>query len=165
MFHHCLFKTDMITMLFQYTVYVCFRCCFNGCSILRLRPLASWGSAIEVWHLLLLFLIRKFPELFRWFKDFLGYKESGMIEPVPQAATGKERISGELAMEIGVWSFSIGLHRVYYLHDVVFRLYLTCTTFLVIYNKIVWINKFMDFEVEQIVRTAVSCHPFSAPRL
>ena len=44
---------------------------------------------------------RKFPELFKWFKDFLGYKESGMIEAVPQSAIGKERICGELAMEIG----------------------------------------------------------------
>ena len=45
---------------------------------------------------------RKFPELFKWFKDFLGYKEhGGTIEAIPQNATGKERISGELAMEIG----------------------------------------------------------------
>ena len=59
-----------------------------------------------------LFVYRKFPELFRWFKDFLGYKESGMIEPVPLAATGKERISGELAMEIGMWCFSLDLQCV-----------------------------------------------------
>ena len=45
---------------------------------------------------------RKFPELFKWFKDFLGYKESGMIEAVPSSAIGKERICGELAMEIGM---------------------------------------------------------------
>lgn len=44
---------------------------------------------------------RKYPELYKWFKDFLGYKESGMVEAIPQSATGKERISGELAMEIG----------------------------------------------------------------
>ncbi len=44
---------------------------------------------------------RKFSDLFKWFKDFLGYKESGMIEAIPASATGKERISGELAMEIG----------------------------------------------------------------
>ena len=49
---------------------------------------------------------RKFPELFKWFKDFLGYKEhGGTIEAIPQNATGKERISGELAMEIGMYSF------------------------------------------------------------
>ncbi|XP_052786837.1 paired amphipathic helix protein Sin3a-like isoform X2 [Mya arenaria] len=43
----------------------------------------------------------KFPELFKWFKDFLGYKESGgSVEAVPQGASGKERISGDLAMEI-----------------------------------------------------------------
>ena len=40
--------------------------------------------------------------MFKWFKDFLGYKESGgNVEAIPQSATGKERISGELAMEIG----------------------------------------------------------------
>ena len=44
---------------------------------------------------------RKFPELFKWFKDFLGYKESGMTEPVTQGTTGKERITGDLALEIG----------------------------------------------------------------
>ena len=43
----------------------------------------------------------KFSDLFKWFKDFLGYKETGFSEAVPQTATGKERISGELAMEIG----------------------------------------------------------------
>ncbi|XP_013418836.1 paired amphipathic helix protein Sin3a isoform X2 [Lingula anatina] len=42
----------------------------------------------------------KFPELFKWFKDFLGYKEGGMIEPVPSSASHKERITGDLAMEI-----------------------------------------------------------------
>ena len=44
---------------------------------------------------------RKYPELFRWFKDFLGYKETGSVEAVPATAMGKERISGELAKEIG----------------------------------------------------------------
>ena len=49
-------------------------------------------------------LCRKFPELFKWFKDFLGYKEhGGTIEAIPQNAAGKERISGELAMEIGMF--------------------------------------------------------------
>ncbi|KAL5019521.1 hypothetical protein ScPMuIL_002413 [Solemya velum] len=43
----------------------------------------------------------KFPELFKWFKDFLGYKESGgTTEAIPHGATGKERVSGDLAMEI-----------------------------------------------------------------
>lgn len=42
----------------------------------------------------------KYPDLYKWFKDFLGYKESGSIEPIPQGATGKERISSDLAMEI-----------------------------------------------------------------
>lgn len=42
----------------------------------------------------------KFADLFRWFKDFLGYKESGVVDPIPQSATTKERVSGDLAMEI-----------------------------------------------------------------
>ncbi|KAJ8311553.1 hypothetical protein KUTeg_010908 [Tegillarca granosa] len=47
-------------------------------------------------------VVKKYPELYKWFKDFLGYKESGgTIEAVPQGATGKERISGDLSMEIG----------------------------------------------------------------
>ena len=91
------------------------------CSDKTLRTLFFFRKRYRGLTLVTVFLIRKFPELFRWFKDFLGYKESGMIEPVPPAATGKERISGELAMEIGVWSCSIQLHRVYSLHDTVFR--------------------------------------------
>ena len=42
----------------------------------------------------------KYSELFKWFKDFLGYKESGITEAIPQAVAAKERVSGDLAMEI-----------------------------------------------------------------
>ncbi|KAK3597908.1 hypothetical protein CHS0354_042245 [Potamilus streckersoni] len=43
----------------------------------------------------------KFPELFKWFKDFLGYRESGgTVEPIPSGATNKERVGSDLAMEI-----------------------------------------------------------------
>ena len=59
------------------------------------------ATSVGRWYVFLLIFNRKFPELFKWFKDFLGYKESGMIEAVPQSAIGKERICGELAMEIG----------------------------------------------------------------
>jgi hypothetical protein len=42
---------------------------------------------------------RKFPELFTWFKDFLGYKDSS---PMDAMSGYKERMSGELAhLEIG----------------------------------------------------------------
>lgn len=41
--------------------------------------------------------------MFKWFKDFLGYKESGMTEAVSQGTTGKERITGDLALEIGLF--------------------------------------------------------------
>lgn len=53
-------------------------------------------------------LERRSPELYKWFKDFLGYKESGgTTEAVPQGALGKERVSGELAMEIGQYHGNI----------------------------------------------------------
>ena len=51
---------------------------------------------------------RKFPDLFKWFKDFLGYKESGMIDAIPQTAVNKERPTGELAMEIGKTTCKFG---------------------------------------------------------
>ena len=52
-------------------------------------------------YFLLFFTFSKFPDLFRWFKDFLGYKESGVVDAIPQSATTKERVTGEFAMEIG----------------------------------------------------------------
>lgn len=52
--------------------------------------------------LLILFLYRKFPELFKWFKDFLDYKELSLIvEPIPQRVASQDRVTGDLAMEIG----------------------------------------------------------------
>lgn len=57
-------------------------------------------SRSELVHMVQTFLGR-YPELNKWFKDFLGYKESGgNVDSVPHTATGKERISGDLAMEI-----------------------------------------------------------------
>lgn len=42
----------------------------------------------------------KYPELFQWFKEFLGYKDSSPMESV---ASFKERTSGELHhLEIGM---------------------------------------------------------------
>lgn len=38
---------------------------------------------------------RKFPELFNWFKNFLGYREMSHIETYP-----KERATEGIAMEI-----------------------------------------------------------------
>lgn len=50
-----------------------------------------------------------------------------MIEPVPQPATGKERISGELAMEIGTWCCSSDWHgnvryhtKIFFMHSKLF---------------------------------------------
>ena len=57
---------------------------------------------------------RKYPELYKWFKDFLGYKEAGgTTEAVPQGAMGKERVTGDLAMEIG--RYDVVHCRIYYM--------------------------------------------------
>lgn len=51
---------------------------------------------ILIFLIFLLFLvIRKFPELFTWFKNFLGYRECPHIESFP-----KERATEGIAMEI-----------------------------------------------------------------
>ena len=48
----------------------------------------------------------KFPGLFKEFKELLGVNEAGGgIETVPHAAASKERISGELSMEIGEYIY------------------------------------------------------------
>lgn len=44
---------------------------------------------------ILCYLYRKFPELFTWFKNFLGYKEMSHLESYP-----KERATEGIAMEI-----------------------------------------------------------------
>lgn len=70
---------------------------FLRCLVLFNQEVISRSELVQ----LVQTFLGKFPELFKWFKDFLGYKESGgTVESVPQGATGKERISGELAMEI-----------------------------------------------------------------
>ena len=47
----------------------------------------------------------KYPELFQWFKEFLGYKDSSPMESV---ASFKERTSGELHhLEIGMTVLAI----------------------------------------------------------
>lgn len=46
-------------------------------------------------HQFLVWFFRKFPELFNWFKNFLGYKESVHLETFP-----KERATEGIAMEI-----------------------------------------------------------------
>ncbi|XP_053386924.1 LOW QUALITY PROTEIN: paired amphipathic helix protein Sin3a-like [Mercenaria mercenaria] len=70
---------------------------FLRCLVLFNQEVISRSELVQ----LVQTFLGKFPELFKWFKDFLGYKESGgTVESVPQSSTGKERISGELAMEI-----------------------------------------------------------------
>ncbi|ESO95141.1 hypothetical protein LOTGIDRAFT_232221 [Lottia gigantea] len=70
---------------------------FLRCLVLFNQEVISRSELVQLVHTFL----GKYPELFKWFKDFLGYKESGgTTESIPQTATTKERISGELAMEI-----------------------------------------------------------------
>lgn len=57
--------------------------------------------------------------MYKWFKDFLGYKESNNIEIVPKKVESqeRERVVGDFATEIGI--------------DSLFRFFLlTCFTFL-----------------------------------
>lgn len=52
--------------------------------------------ALDFFLIIIYFLvIRKFPELFTWFKNFLGYRECAHIESFP-----KERATEGIAMEI-----------------------------------------------------------------
>lgn len=70
---------------------------FLRCLVLFNQEVISRGELVQ----LVQTFLQKYPELYKWFKDFLGYKESGgTIEAIPQGATGKERISGDLSMEI-----------------------------------------------------------------
>ena len=43
---------------------------------------------------------RKFPELFTWFKNFLGYREFSHGEPSHAESLPKERATEGIAMEI-----------------------------------------------------------------
>lgn len=42
----------------------------------------------------------KFPELFKWFKEFMGHSDQG-IEAIPNNVARQERPQGDNAMEIG----------------------------------------------------------------
>ncbi len=61
------------------------------------------------------FLFFQHPELFRWFKDFVGFKEgTSQPEPVPSPLPQprQERVTGDAAMEIGqlrviAWPFRL----------------------------------------------------------
>lgn len=68
-------------------------CCILFCWVLKKN---LWISDFEI--LFVHLWCRKFPELLKWFKEFLGYKESDRIEA---HHAPKERNQGELAMEIG----------------------------------------------------------------
>ncbi|XP_041355634.1 paired amphipathic helix protein Sin3a-like isoform X2 [Gigantopelta aegis] len=69
---------------------------FLRCLVLFNQEVISRSEVVQ----LVQNFLGKFPELFKWFKDFLGYKESGgSVESISQNAV-KERISGDLAMDI-----------------------------------------------------------------
>ena len=45
---------------------------------------------------------RRNPELYKWFKEFLGHRESGgAVEPVPPAAAKDRGLRNQFSMEIG----------------------------------------------------------------
>ncbi|XP_015903335.1 paired amphipathic helix protein Sin3a [Parasteatoda tepidariorum] len=44
--------------------------------------------------------LSKYNELFKWFKDFVGYKESNTLDIVPKKLEKEERVVGEFATEI-----------------------------------------------------------------
>ncbi|CAN7983566.1 unnamed protein product, partial [Ixodes hexagonus] len=70
---------------------------FLRCLILYNQEIVSRSELV---HLVTPFL-GKFPELFKWFKDFIGYKDlGGQIEPIPNKVVQQERISGDPSMEI-----------------------------------------------------------------
>lgn len=65
---------------------------------------------IVVWHLISsimviltgFFLFRKYAELFKWFKDFVGYKETNNCDIVPKKIETQEQTRiGDFATEIG----------------------------------------------------------------
>ncbi|XP_077996855.1 paired amphipathic helix protein Sin3a-like isoform X2 [Glandiceps talaboti] len=66
---------------------------FLRCLVLFNQEVISRGELVQLVNPLL----GKFPELFKWFKEFLGYKETDRIDAAPPT---KERSSSELAMEI-----------------------------------------------------------------
>lgn len=70
---------------------------FLRCLILYNQEIVSRSELV---HLVTPFL-GKFPELFKWFKDFIGYKDlGGQMEPIPNKVVQQERISGDPSMEI-----------------------------------------------------------------
>lgn len=70
---------------------------FLRCLILYNQEIVSRSELV---HLVTPFL-GKFPELFKWFKDFIGYKDlGGQVEPIPNKVVQQERISGDPSMEI-----------------------------------------------------------------
>ncbi|XP_064471314.1 paired amphipathic helix protein Sin3a-like [Ornithodoros turicata] len=70
---------------------------FLRCLILYNQEIVSRSELV---HLITPFL-GKFSELFKWFKDFIGYKDlGGQVEPIPNKVSQQERISGDLSMEI-----------------------------------------------------------------
>jgi hypothetical protein len=64
-----------------------------------------------------LLIVLQHPELFRWFKDFVGFKE-GLSQPEPAPSPllpqpRQERITGDAAMEIGQFRFENIIQKFY----------------------------------------------------
>lgn len=71
---------------------------FLRCLVLFNQEVVSRGELIQ----LVTPFLGKFPELFKWFKDFVGYKESGTptIEAIPNRIATQERMGADWEMEV-----------------------------------------------------------------
>ena len=55
--------------------------------------------------------LSKSPELYAWFKDFVGLNDNGPVgyEPIPAAIAKQDKLSEEQAMEIGNLLFIVSI--------------------------------------------------------
>ncbi|ROT77076.1 hypothetical protein C7M84_004291 [Penaeus vannamei] len=71
---------------------------FLRCITLYNEEIITRAELVQLVHPFL----AKFPDLLKWFKDFVGYREGalGSSDIIPSTVAKQERISGDLAMEI-----------------------------------------------------------------
>ncbi|KAK7075084.1 Paired amphipathic helix protein Sin3a [Halocaridina rubra] len=71
---------------------------FLRCITLYNEEIITRSELVQLVHPFL----AKFPDLLKWFKDFVGYREgaSSTADIIPSTVAKQERISGDLAMEI-----------------------------------------------------------------
>jgi len=71
---------------------------FLRCITLYNEEIISRSELVQLVHPFLI----KFPDLLKWFKDFVGFRDPSMggTDIIPSSVTKQERISGDMAMEI-----------------------------------------------------------------